>query len=72
MEYCNVLNCLTITIYFAKFFMLLPMLWLNGISLGLPEMDQIKPPPNTIGHVLTTTPTKGAPSGPLYLYGEQK
>src|ERR1700722_5345368 len=27
-------------------------------------MCEIKPPPNTISQVLTTTPTKGAPSGP--------
>jgi hypothetical protein len=28
-------------------------------------MCEIKPPPNTISQVLTTTPTKGAPSGPF-------
>ena len=43
-----------------------------GINLELLEMARIKPPLNTIGQVLTTTPTYGAPSGPLYLYGEQK
>src|ERR1700722_17081813 len=38
-----------------------------GTNLDLLIMYEIKPPPNTIGQVLTTTPTKGAPSGPLYL-----
>jgi hypothetical protein len=28
-------------------------------------MQEIKPPPNTIGQVLTTTPTKGAHRAPF-------
>jgi hypothetical protein len=38
-----------------------------GTNLELLAMPKIKTPRSTIGHVLTTTPTKGAPSGPFII-----
>jgi hypothetical protein len=72
LKYCKILNRLTSCNVFTMLITLLSILWHNGTNLELLAMFEIKPPPNTISQVLTTTPTKGAPSGPLYLYGEQK
>jgi hypothetical protein len=65
-------NYLTIHVQFGSFDVLSANTLIEGTKLELLAMPKIKTPRSTIGHVLTTTPTKGGPIGPLYHYGEQK